>query len=189
MTTLGQTVLDAAIETFGYTKSMGDGALAQISTDEDLHACPLYDGNSISVIVKHMHGNMTSRWTDFLTSDGEKPTRCRDDEFVEDRPSKDEVLRRWETGWACVLGTLGALTPADLEKTITIRGKPLSVPRAIMRQTEHYGYHTGQIVSLCKHLVGEGWETLSVTRGGTAAYNASLGYDASGQSGGTHGAG
>lgn len=176
MTHLGRTILDAAIETFASTESLGRRALAQVRTDADLHIAPLHDGNSIAVIVRHMHGNMTSRWTDFLTSDGEKPTRSRDEEFVDDMATKDEVIERWDEGWSCVMGTLRALTPGDLERAITIRGKQLSVPRAIMRQTEHYGYHTGQLVSLCKHAVGDAWETLTVPRGGTSAYNASLGY-------------
>jgi hypothetical protein len=176
MSVIAQTVLDAATETFAATKSPGDRALAQVRRDADMHVAPLHDGNSIAVIVKHLHGNMRSRWTDFLATDGEKPWRDRDDEFTDDRPSRRDVLRRWDEGWACVFSAIGALTPTDLERTITIRGQPLSVPRAIFRQIEHYGYHTGQLVSLCKHVVGDAWVTLTVPRGGTAAYNASLGY-------------
>ncbi|MFG0291658.1 MAG: DUF1572 family protein [Phycisphaerales bacterium JB050] len=174
--TLLQIFLDAVLETFRGQKSMGERALAQLSTQQ-LHETPTYDANSPAVIVKHMYGNMRSRWTDFLTSDGEKPDRNRDDEFVDDDADKAEVLRRWNNGWSIVLSTIEALTPDDLERTIMIRGQPHSVPRAILRQIDHYGYHTGQIVLLCKHIVGEGWQTLSVPRAGTAAFNASLGYD------------
>lgn len=183
MTSLAHTILDAAIETFAYTESTGRRALAQVRSDRDVHRTPLYDGNSIAVIVKHLHGNMLSRWTDFLTTDGEKPTRRRDDEFIDDMATLGVVRRRWDEGWACVLGTMRSLTEDDLEKTITIRGQAHSVARAIMRQTEHYAYHTGQLVSLCKHVVGNGWETLTVPRGGTAAHNASMEYDPGGADG------
>jgi hypothetical protein len=171
-----QSFLDATIETFLSTKKNGDGVLRQLSGPEMTRVVGP-DFNSIAVIVKHMRGNMLSRWTDFLTTDGEKPWRERDTEFVEDEGlSREEIVARWEEGWACVMGALRPLTPADLEKTIRIRGKDLTVPRAILRQIEHYGYHVGQMVLIGKMIKGDAWETLTVPRGGTTAFNRGMGY-------------
>ena len=173
---LAQSFLGAAIETFLFSKKNGDGVLRQLSGPEMTRIVG-HDFNSIAVIVKHMRGNMLSRWTDFLTSDGEKPWRERDAEFVEDGViTREEIVARWEEGWACVMGALRALRPADLEKSVRIRGQELSVARAILRQIEHYGYHVGQMVLIGKMIKGEAWETLTVPRGGTGAFNRGLGY-------------
>jgi hypothetical protein len=174
---IGRSFLDAALETFLYSKKNGDGVLRQLSGGE-MSRVVGPDFNSIAVIVKHMRGNMLSRWTDFLTTDGEKPSRERDEEFREDEGiSREEILACWEEGWTCTLGAIRALTPADLEKTVRIRGQELSVPRAILRQIEHYGYHVGQMVLIGKTIKGDAWQTLTVPRGATATVNRSLGYD------------
>lgn len=173
---IGQSFLAATLETFLSTKKNGDGVLHQLSGEEMTRVVGP-DFNSIAVIVKHLRGNMLSRWTDLLTTDGEKPWRRRDEEFREEEGiTRDEIIRRWEEGWACTLGAIRALTPADVEKTVRIRGQELTVPRAILRQIEHYGYHVGQMVLIGKMIKGDAWETLTVPRGGTAAFNRSLGY-------------
>ena len=127
--------------------------------------------NSIHVIVKHMAGNMHSRWTDFLTSDGEKPDRDRESEFVEDVVPREQVLRTWAAGWAAVFAALGPLSDADLGRTVRIRGEPMTVAAAIVRQVEHYGYHVGQIVLIAKHVRGEQWSYLTIPPGGSVAFN------------------
>jgi len=128
--------------------------------------------NSIVTIMLHLSGNMISRWTDFLTTDGEKPTRDRDSEFEDPTAlSREALLARWERGWACLFEALAALGEADLDRVVTIRSQPHSVVEAINRQLTHYGAHTGQIVFLCKHLAGPSWRTLSIPRGGSAAFN------------------
>lgn len=167
--------IDAFEQTFRGQKSLAERAMAQVS-DADMHRAAAPGMNPIAVIVRHMAGNMTSRWTDFLSSDGEKPWRRRDEEFVDDGLGRDALMRRWEEGWACVIGTLAALTDADLSRTVTIRGQPHTVARAIARQIDHYGYHTGQIVSFARILAGERWAHLSVPPGGTEAFNKSIGY-------------
>lgn len=172
---VGRSFLDAAIATFESTKSMGDRALAQMGEDE-MRLVVGHDANPVSVIVKHLHGNMVSRWTDFLESDGEKAGRDRDGEFVDDGASRDEVMRRWEEGWGVVLSTMRGLAPGDLERTVRIRGEEMSVARAVCRQIEHYGYHVGQIVLIGKVVVGEGWRTLTVERGGSGEFNRGMGY-------------
>lgn len=173
---IGREFLDASIETFLSSKKNGDGVLRQLSGEEMTRVVG-HDFNSIATIVKHMRGNMLSRWTDFLTTDGEKPDRARDQEFIEEpEVPRKEILTRWEEGWACVLGAMRSLTPPDLERTVRIRGVEHTVARAILRQIEHYGYHVGQMVLIGKAIKGEAWETLTVPRGGTGAFNSSLGY-------------
>lgn len=131
--------------------------------------------NSLVTLMLHLSGNMLSRWTDFLTSDGEKPTRDRDAEFEDPESlSHDALLARWSEGWACLFNALSALTEADLDRTVLIRSQPHSVLEAINRQLTHYGAHTGQIVFLAKHLAGPSWRTLSVPRGGSAGFNAAM---------------
>lgn len=131
------------------------------------------ESNSISTLLLHLSGNMLSRWTDFLTTDGEKPTRNRDSEFEDpDNLSREALLDRWSRGWDCLFTALAALTPRDLERTVTIRSEPHSVVDAINRQVAHYAYHAGQIVFLAKHLAGSRWRTLSIPRGGSAAFDA-----------------
>ena len=162
--------IDDSLTLFRYYKKLADGAMAQI-TDEQL--CESLDSemNSVAVIVKHMAGNMRSRWTDFLTTDGEKPDRHRDFEFEEPPATRAALLAAWEAGWACLFGALQSLTDADLTRTITIRGEAHSVMQAINRQLAHYPHHVGQIVLLAKHFAGERWQTLSVPRRGSAEFN------------------
>src|SRR5580693_7179522 len=149
---------------FRYYKKLAERAISQTS-DEQLFAVLDGDMNSIAVIVKHMAGNMKSRWTDFLTSDGEKPGRDRDAEFSDPPATRAALLQLWEDGWQCLLGTLESLSDADLGRTITIRGEAHSVMQAINRQLAHYSYHCGQIVFLAKHLRADQWQILSVPLG------------------------
>jgi hypothetical protein len=131
--------------------------------------------NSITTLMLHLSGNMLSRWTDFLTTDGEKPDRNRDAEFEDpDGLTREALLDRWWRGWECLFCALSGLTEADLDRTITIRSKPHTVVEAINRQLAHYAHHAGQVVSLAKHLAGADWKTLSVPRGGSAAFDATL---------------
>lgn len=178
-TLLARAFLAGVTETLVSTKGMGEGVLRQLSGEEMTRVVggAEADLNSIAVIVRHLRGNMLSRWTDFLTTDGEKPGRARDTEFVEERVSREVVMSWWDEGWACVEGAIGALAPGDLERTIHIRGKPHSVPRAILRQIEHYGYHVGQMVIIGKMLKGADWQTLTVPRGGSVEFNRAIGYE------------
>ncbi len=162
--------LKNTISVFDYYKTLGEKAIAQIS-DEALYQMPDEKSNSISVIVKHLHGNMLSRWTDFLTTDGEKEWRDRDSEFEETIETRDEVMKQWNEGWACVFSALNTLHPEDFDKTVYIRNMGQTVLEAIMRQMAHYAYHIGQIVYLAR-LFNEGdWKTLTIPKGGSAAYN------------------
>ena len=121
--------------------------------------------------MKHMAGNMRSRWTDFLTTDGEKPDRRRDSEFVSEGEDRAAITLRWEEGWRTVFDALASLGPGDLSRTVTIRGEPHAVVEAVNRQLSHYGQHTGQIVFLAKHLRSSAWKTLSIPRGGSESFN------------------
>jgi len=169
---LGRQYLDDALARFREAKSLGDRAMAQVS-DEDFFLVLDAEANSIALIVKHMTGNMRSRWTDFLTSDGEKPDRQRDTEFeTAGDDTRDALMARWEREWTLVLETVGALEPDDLLRTVLIRAEAHTVVGAINRQLTHYAYHTGQIVFLAKHFASAEWKSLSVARGRTAAYNA-----------------
>jgi uncharacterized damage-inducible protein DinB len=149
---------------FRYYKKLAERAIQQL-TDEQLFVALDNESNSIAVIVKHMSGNMRSRWTDFLTSDGEKPGRDRDEEFSNPPATREALLEIWEDGWQRLIGTLESLTDADLGRTITIRGEAHSVMQAINRQVAHYSYHCGQIVFLAKHFCADRWQVLSVPRG------------------------
>jgi hypothetical protein len=162
--------LEDALSVFGYYKKLAEGAMAQVS-DEQLTELIDSESNSIAVIAKHMYGNMRSRWTDFLTTDGEKPDRDRDSEFVEPATTRAELMKAWEEGWACLFGALEPLTEADLNRTITIRSEPHSVMQAINRQVSHYAYHVGQMVMLAKHFQSDGWKSLSVPRNRSADFN------------------
>jgi uncharacterized damage-inducible protein DinB len=157
-------------DVFRYYKNLAERAMAQV-TDEQF--CAALDGemNSIAVIVKHMAGNMRSRWTDFLTSDGEKPDRNRDAEFTEGHESRESMLSVWEEGWQCLFEALEPLSDEDLERTITIRGEAHSVMQAINRQIAHYSYHCGQIVFLAKHFQHARWQSLTVPRNQSAEFN------------------
>jgi Protein of unknown function (DUF1572) len=161
--------VEDSIGVFGYYKKLAERAMEQLSDDQLLVALDP-EMNSIALIVKHMAGNMRSRWTDFLTSDGEKPDRSRDAEFSDPPATREALLRMWEDGWQRLLGTLEALSDADLGRTITIRGEAHSVMQAINRQVAHYSYHCGQIVFLAKHLCHDQWRTLSVPRGSSAEF-------------------
>lgn len=155
---------------FRQYKKLADTAIAQVA-DTDLCRALDPEMNSIAIIVKHMAGNMLSRWTDFLTSDGEKPTRNRDTEFEDPPATRAELLALWERGWSCFFAALDPLTDADLARTITIRGEAHSVMQAINRQVAHYSYHCGQIIFLAKHFQSANWKTLSVARRQSAEFN------------------
>jgi hypothetical protein len=144
--------------------------MAQVS-DAQLFTSLDVESNSIAIIVKHITGNMRSRWTDFLTTDGEKPNRNRDSEFVDPPATREALMREWEDGWARVFGAIEPLTDADLGRVVTIRGEAHSVMQAINRQLAHYPQHVGQIVLLAKHYAGEQWQTLSVARNKSAEFN------------------
>lgn len=174
MTELGQHYLDDALQTFRDYKKLAEGALAQIS-DEDCFKTIDEETNSIAVNMKHIAGNMISRWTDFLTTDGEKPERDRDLEFMMlPGTTRDDMLAYWEKGWQCVFDAIGALRPEDLMRTFMIRGQEHTVVQAINRQLAHYAYHAGQIVFLAKHFKSTEWQSLSVPRNKSAEFNASL---------------
>ncbi len=162
--------LEDSLTVFRYYKNLAERAMAQV-TDEELLAVLDDEMNSIAVIVKHMAGNMRSRWTDFLTSDGEKPSRQRDAEFVVPPSTREALLAVWEEGWQCLLGTLETLSELDLQRTVTIRGEAHSVMQAINRQVAHYSYHCGQIVFLAKHFKHNEWQSLSVPRRKSADFN------------------
>jgi uncharacterized protein DUF1572 len=162
--------VEDALAVFRQYKQLGERAMAQV-TDEQLFATLDEEANSIAIIVKHMTGNMRSRWTDFLTSDGEKPTRNRDGEFVDPPATRDALLREWELGWACVFSAIEPLRDADLGMTVTVRGEAHSVMQAINRQLSHYPMHIGQIILLAKHYAGSRWQTLSVARNRSADFN------------------
>jgi uncharacterized damage-inducible protein DinB len=163
--------LPAAIATFHKQKSLAERAIAQLS-DEQLRTALDANTNSIAVIVKHIGGNFRSRWTEFLTTDGEKPWRDRDGEFVDTFQSRDEMRAAWEAGWAALFATLDSLAEADLVREITIRGEVHSVPLAILRALDHCGYHVGQIVLTARFLVGDRpWNTLTIPRGQSQKFN------------------
>lgn len=167
---MSQHFLDESIRQFRKLKSQADKALAQ-TKDEHLFLT-LDDGsNSIAILMKHMAGNMRSRWTDFLTADGEKPDRDRDTEFeIAGADTRARLLSLWEDGWVRAFAALGALEPDDLEATVHIRGEAHTVLEAITRQTTHYAAHVGQIVLLAKHFAGARWQTLSIARGKSKAF-------------------
>jgi Protein of unknown function (DUF1572) len=167
---LAQHYLETILVTFRKQKTLADKAFAQLQS-EQFHIALDAESNSLAVIIKHMSGNMRSRWKDFLTSDGEKPDRNRDGEFVTGTETLEELMQLWEAGWHEVFQALGTVTPDDLLKTITIRAQPHTVLQAIERQVDHYAYHVGQIVFLAKHLQSEKWQTLSVARGKSGVFN------------------
>jgi hypothetical protein len=169
-----QHYLADALQTFRDYRTLAERALAQTS-DEDFFKTIDAESNSIAINVKHMAGNMLSRWTDFLTTDGEKPERNRDIEFVIlPGTTKDEMLAYWERGWKCVFDAVEPLQPDDLMRTVTIRGQDHTVMQAINRQLTHYAYHVGQIVFLAKHFKSSEWQTLSVPRNRSAEFSAEL---------------
>jgi hypothetical protein len=160
--------VNEAVRAFRAYKKHAEGAFAQLRPEDWFRQIDP-EANSIAIIVKHMAGNMRSRWTDFLTSDGEKPDRNRDDEFVLDSSTKpDQVVQFWETGWKSVFTAVEALTANDLDKKITIRGQEHTVLQAINRQLMHYAEHIGQIILLAKHYRGAEWKSLSIPKGKSA---------------------
>ena len=166
--------VDEAFRSLRGHKRLADGAIAQLS-DEQFFAAPDPESNSVAVIMKHLAGNMRSRFTDFLTTDGEKPDRHRDSEFVMQQGARrEEVIGAWEQRWQFVFDTLNSLQPEDLERSVTIRGEPHSVLQAVNRQVAHYAYHVGQIVFLAKHWKGAEWKTLSVPKGQSEQVNAAI---------------
>jgi hypothetical protein len=162
--------IEDSLTLFRYYKNLAERAMSQV-TDEQLLAVLDGEMNSIATIVKHMAGNMRSRWTDFLTSDGEKPNRNRDDEFVDPPSTREALLALWEEGWQCVFSALDPLSEHDLERTVTIRAEAHSVMQAINRQLAHYSYHCGQIVLLAKHFKEHEWQSLSVPRRQSSEFN------------------
>ena len=165
--------VEDSIALFGYYKQLADRAMAQVA-DEHLFCTLDAEANSIAIVVKHMAGNMRSRWTDFLTTDGEKPTRDRDSEFAAPAATRAALLADWESGWAALFGALEPLRDADLGRTVTIRGEAHSVMQAINRQVAHYAHHVGQIVLLAKHHACDHWQSLSVPRNRSAEFNAQV---------------
>ena len=162
--------LEDSLELFRYYKKLADRAMEQVG-EQDLFAALDDEANSIAIIVKHMAGNMRSRWTEFLTTDGEKPSRDRDSEFVDPPTTRAELMTLWENGWACLFAALEPLTDADLERKIAIRGEAHSVMQAINRQVAHYSCHVGQIVLLAKHYAGEQWQSLTVPKNKSVEFN------------------
>jgi hypothetical protein len=165
-----QHYLEDALASFRAYKKMADKALAQLNESEYFVTLDA-ESNSIAVIMKHMAGNMLSRWKDFLTTDGEKPDRFRDMEFViEPQTTKDDVLAYWDKGWACVFEALDPLTPPDFDRTVMIRAEAHTIMQAINRQLMHYASHIGQIVFLAKHFRSSEWQTLSIPRKRSAEF-------------------
>ena len=165
--------LKDSLELFRYYKKLAERAMVQCP-DASLFRALDGDSNSIAIIVKHMAGNMRSRWTDFLATDGEKPDRNRDTEFEQPAKTRGEVMEQWNTGWNCAFAALEPLSEADVTRTVTIRTEPHSVMQAINRQIAHYSYHVGQIVFLSKHFAANHWSALTVPRGKSAAFNADV---------------
>lgn len=171
---VGDSYLEDVRRQFHGQKKLAEKAMAQV---EDAQFFETLDpaSNSIALMVKHIAGNLRSRWTSFYESDGEKPDRHRDGEFeVETGESRASLMERWEEGWRLLFDVVDPMTPADLERTVTIRGDPHSVVRAVNRQLAHYAYHVGQIVFLAKHFAAGRWKPLSIPRGESEAINAKI---------------
>jgi hypothetical protein len=179
MTDLAQHYVEEASRQFRGYKRLGESALSQFK-DAEFFVILDPESNSVAVIVKHLAGNMRSRFTDFLTADGEKPDRHRDQEFeLPSAVTRAEVMQWWESGWACVFAAIEALRPEDVQRTVTIRGQPHTVLQAINRQLAHYAYHVGQIVFLGKHFRLQDWKSLSIPRGKSEEVNRKLAEDKS----------
>ena len=162
--------LEDSLAVLRYYKKLAERAMDQVG-DEDLFTVLDPEANSIAIMVKHMTGNMRSRWTDFLTTDGEKPDRNRDSEFIDPPATRAALMAEWENGWARVFETLESLSDEDLARTVTIRGEAHAVMQAINRQLAHYPHHVGQIVLLAKHFASDHWQSLSVPRNKSAEFN------------------
>ena len=170
---MSQLYIDSVKKIFLQYRNLGEIAMAQVDDNALFHQFN-EDSNSIATIVKHLWGNMLSRWTDFLTTDGEKPWRQRDAEFENDIKTRAELLEKWNEGWDLFTNSLSELGPEDLTKTITIRSEPQSVTDAINRQLAHYSYHIGQIVYLCKVLKKDEWNSLTIPRNKSKEFNAEM---------------
>ena len=173
MNSIEKVFLQSAIKRVAYYKELGDKTLNQLS-EADFHFVPNKENNSIAIIIQHVAGNMLSRWTDFLTTDGEKDWRNRDAEFEEQHLSKQQLIDFWEKGWSCFLNSLNALTADDLLKTIYIRQEAILVTDAINRQMAHYPYHIGQIIYIGKIIKDQHWQSLSIAKGNSQQYNQEL---------------
>ncbi len=167
------TFIALAIKQFEKYKVLGEAALAQLNEDH-MNWQPTAESNNIALIVKHMHGNMLSRWTDFLTTDGEKPWRNRDTEFETDEVNTETVYKWWQEGWDCLFATLNSLTEEDLDKVIYIRNEPNTVMDAICRQLTHYSSHVGQIIYVAKMCKGSSWRSLTIPRNQSDAFNSMM---------------
>jgi len=170
MSSLGKEFLETTVRRLKYYKDLGNKTIEQLG-DWDFHYQPNEESNSIAIIIQHMAGNMLSRWTNFLTEDGEKEWRQRDDEFAIHEYKKEQLLELWEKGWACFFDAVESLKKKDLKKIIYIRQEPLSVIDAINRQLAHYPYHVGQIIHIAKIIKGKNWNNLSIPKGQSQVYN------------------
>ena len=166
-------VIAAIVKGFAACKEMAEKAFAQIS-DAQLRQPLDENTNSVAVIMKHISGNLLSRFTDFLTTDGEKPNRDRDSEFIDDVPDRASLVAYWNRGWACLFDALSKLSDRDLPRTITIRGEPHTVIDALLRQLSHHSYHVGQIVQLARFLAKDKWTVLTIPRGGSKRFNQAM---------------
>lgn len=162
--------ITAVIKQFNYYKTVGDKTLEQL-TFEEMIWTPNEASNSVSIIVKHMVGNMHSRWTNFLTEDGEKEWRQRDQEFIESYKNKEELITAWDNGWICLFNALSNLSDKDMDRIVYIRNEGHLVSEAIFRQLGHYPYHIGQIAYLGKMIKGDAWMSLSIPKGQSISYN------------------
>jgi hypothetical protein len=168
--TVANSFIQSAIKRLSYYKELGDKTFAQLA-EADFHYKPNEESNSIAIIIQHMAGNMLSRWTDFLTTDGEKDWRNRDTEFEEQQLSRQQLIDFWEKGWQCCMDALNSLNEDDLLKTIYIRSEGLLVVDAINRQLAHYPYHVGQIIYIAKIITNTSWQNLSIAKGSSAQFN------------------
>jgi uncharacterized damage-inducible protein DinB len=171
MSTFINNYLSSIYKQFEYYKVLGDGAIAQLH-EEELFQQPNAASNSVAMIVKHLHGNMLSRWTNFLEEDGEKEWRQRDAEFDNDLNNQEEVLQKWESGWTCLFDAIESINEDNFDQLAYIRNMGHTIVEAINRQMAHYAYHVGQIVFLAKLIKGNDWQTLSIAKGQSKTYNA-----------------
>jgi uncharacterized damage-inducible protein DinB len=173
MSDLAADYLDEIFRGLRGHKRLADDSIAQLS-DQQFFAQLDPESNSVAIIVKHMAGNLRSRFTNFLTTDGEKPDRNRDQEFLLTSDTRDQLLQWWEQNWELLFETINSLQPGDLERTVTVRGQPHSVLQALSRAVSHCAYHTGQITFLAKHWKGAEWKSLSVPKGQSEQFNANM---------------
>ena len=167
----GSIYMEGYFKLFKFYKNLGEQAIHQVKNDDLLFWSPSEESNSIAIIVNHLNGNMMSRWTDFLTSDGEKPWRDREGEFESRLKTREEIESAWERGWSCLFSALASVTEADMNKLVFIRNKGHSIDEAVQRQLAHYAYHIGQIVFLGRLITGSEWKSLSIPKGESQVYN------------------